>query len=83
MGIIMVLIGHLFRIGSMFYAGSNFNHLVQTKKIKGHLLVTNGPYAISRHPSYFGWTLWAVGTQVVLSNTICAFVWMYASYKFF
>ena len=35
-GIAMVLIGHAFRIGSMFYAGSNFNHLVQTKKAEGH-----------------------------------------------
>ena len=29
-GIVMIVIGHAFRIGSMFYAGSNFNHLVQT-----------------------------------------------------
>ena len=24
-----------------------------------------------RHPSYFGWTMWAVGTQVLLSNYLC------------
>lgn len=27
-GVVMVILGHSFRIGSMFYAGSNFNHLV-------------------------------------------------------
>ena len=82
-GILMVVIGHCFRIGSMFYAGSNFNHLVQTKKAVGHTLVKTGPYRFSRHPSYFGWTIWAIGTQLVLSNFICAILWYFAAYAFF
>ena len=83
MGLVMVLVGHTFRIGSMFYAGKNFNHVVQTKKNMGHQLVTSGPYRFSRHPSYFGWTLWAVGTQLVLSNYICAILWFMAAHAFF
>jgi protein-S-isoprenylcysteine O-methyltransferase len=62
LGVLMVLIGHLFRVWSMFHAGKSFNHLVQTRKAQDHELVTSGPYSWSRHPSYFGWTTWAVGT---------------------
>ena len=79
----MVSLGHAFRIGSMFYAGSNFNHLVQTKKAEGHKLITSGPYRFSRHPSYFGWTIWAVGTQLMLSNFVCAILWYLAALMFF
>ena len=35
-GVCMTLIGHYFRIGSMFHAAGNFNHLVQTNKVQGH-----------------------------------------------
>ena len=35
-GLFMMLVGHYFRIASMFHAGSNFNHLVQTTKQQGH-----------------------------------------------
>jgi len=83
MGIFSVLIGHFFRIGSMFHAKSNFNHLVQYEKVEGHQLVTTGPYAFSRHPSYFGWFLWSTGTQLVLSNPICYMLWFFACYMFF
>lgn len=79
----MVVLGHGFRVGSMFYAASNFNHLVQTSKVKDHKLVTSGPYSVSRHPSYFGWFLWAVGTQLVLSNFVCAVLWFFAAQHFF
>ena len=36
-----------------------------------------------RHPSYFGWTLWAVGTQVMLANPICIVAFAVASILFF
>ena len=32
-----------------------------------HQLVTSGVYGYCRHPSYAGWFLWSVGTQVGLS----------------
>jgi protein-S-isoprenylcysteine O-methyltransferase len=67
----------------MFYAAANFNNIVQTEKVEGHSLVKTGPYSISRHPSYFGWFLWSTGTQLVLSNPICYFLWFLACYLFF
>jgi protein-S-isoprenylcysteine O-methyltransferase Ste14 len=36
-----------------------------------------------RHPAYTGWFYWAVGTQVLLSNPICAIIYAYASWRFF
>lgn len=61
-GFLMILIGHFFRIGAEFTAGYNFNHKIQFYKEEKHVLVTHGLYSISRHPSYFGWFMWAVGT---------------------
>ena len=82
-GVAMVVVGHAFRVGSMFHCAENFNHRVQTTKADNHKLVTTGPYRYVRHPSYFGWSMWATGTQLVLSNYISFFLWFYASYSFF
>ena len=38
---------------------------------------------VLRHPSYFGWFWWAVGTQVLLSNPVCAVAYGIISWKFF
>ena len=45
--------------------------------------MTSGPYYWRRHPSYFGWFLWAIGTQLILSNFICFFLWFAAAVTFF
>ena len=36
-----------------------------------------------RHPSYFGWFYWSIGTQILLANPICTIVYAIASFKFF
>ena len=36
-----------------------------------------------RHPSYFGWTLWAVGTQVMMVNPVSVVGFIFASHMFF
>ena len=54
----------------MIHAGRNFNHLVQSTKSETHELVTSGIYAWSRHPSYVGWFLWSVGTQVNIDTEL-------------
>jgi hypothetical protein len=39
--------------------------------------------SLCRHPSYFGWFWWAVGTQVILANPICLVAYTYVSWRFF
>ncbi|KAF2629446.1 prenyl cysteine carboxyl methyltransferas-like protein Ste14 [Macroventuria anomochaeta] len=70
-GIITVLMGQVVRSIAMAQAGTNFNHQVQSKKNEGHELVTRGLYAYFRHPSYFGFFWWGIGTQVMIGNIVC------------
>ena len=67
----------------MFTAGSNFSHMVEYRKERGHKLVTKGVYSLWRHPSYAGWFYWSIGTQIVLLNPICLVGYMLAAYQFF
>jgi protein-S-isoprenylcysteine O-methyltransferase len=55
----------------MAEAGQSFNHIVQHRRGREHVLVTSGVYAAFRHPSYFGFFWWALGTQVVMGNVLC------------
>lgn len=82
-GLIMVLTGELFRKLAMYTAGTNFNHYVQEKRKEDHVLVRKGVYALMRHPSYFGWFIWSVGTQILLANPLCTIAYAAASWKFF
>lgn len=70
LGVVMIAIGQAVRSVAMKQAGTNFNHQVQSRKNEGHELVTTGLYSHFRHPSYFGFFWWGLGTQVVLGNTI-------------
>ncbi|KAL8676579.1 MAG: hypothetical protein Q9186_006916 [Xanthomendoza sp. 1 TL-2023] len=70
LGLAMLLVGQGIRTLAMAQAGTNFNHLVQSKKKQGHVLVTDGIYGWLRHPSYFGFFWWGVGTQVVMGNVV-------------
>lgn len=63
-GLLIIMVGEGLRKLAMLTARSNFNHLIQTYKEKGHVLVTHGIYAYMRHPSYVGWFIWTLGTQV-------------------
>ncbi|KAK3214337.1 hypothetical protein GRF29_28g2786328 [Pseudopithomyces chartarum] len=70
LGLVMIVVGQVVRSLAMVQAGTNFNHQVQQKKNDGHELVTTGLYSVFRHPSYFGFFWWGLGTQVVLGNTV-------------
>ncbi|KFX87364.1 hypothetical protein O988_09424 [Pseudogymnoascus sp. VKM F-3808] len=71
LGLILVPLGQLVRSLAMVQAGGNFNHIVQARKSSSHQLVTGGIYSVSRHPSYFGFFWWGLGTQLVLGNVVC------------
>ena len=64
-------------------AKANFNHIVQWTKKADHVLVTDGVYAFSRHPSYFGFFWWGLGTQLLLGNRICFVIYAVVLWKFF
>jgi protein-S-isoprenylcysteine O-methyltransferase len=70
LGVMMIAVGQAVRSVAMKQAGTNFNHQVQSRKNEGHELVTTGLYAHFRHPSYFGFFWWGLGTQVLLGNTV-------------
>jgi len=82
-GFIICVVGEVIRKMAMLQAGRNFNHLVQSSKADEHQLVTSGVYSICRHPSYLGWFLWSLGSQVLLVNPLCLIVYGVVSFAFF
>lgn len=82
-GLCLVLGGDLMRKTAMFTAGKSFTHTIASEKQPDHRLVTNGIYALVRHPSYAGWFYWAIGTQILLKNPICALLFAVISHNFF
>ncbi|XP_071451299.1 protein-S-isoprenylcysteine O-methyltransferase [Hetaerina americana] len=82
-GLLVCLAGETLRKLAMLTARTNFNHVVQSVREEGHCLVTNGIYHFCRHPSYVGWFYWAIGTQFILVNPLCAVAYTLASWRFF
>ncbi|KAJ4292292.1 farnesyl cysteine-carboxyl methyltransferase [Collariella sp. IMI 366227] len=70
LGVVVVLVGQVVRSVAMVQAGRSFNHHVQYRRQASHVLVTEGVYGVLRHPSYFGFFWWALGTQVVMGNVV-------------
>lgn len=83
LGLALTFVGQVVRSMAIIKAGTNFNHQIQHKKKDSHELVTDGIYAVLRHPSYFGFFWWAVGTQVVLGNPICFVIYVVVLWRFF
>jgi protein-S-isoprenylcysteine O-methyltransferase len=83
LGVVMIVVGQAVRSTAMAQAGTNFNHTVQSKKNDGHELVTTGLYTYFRHPSYFGFFWWGVGTQVMLGNAFCSLAYAGILWYFF
>jgi len=83
LGLLSVVIGQIVRSAAMKQAGTNFNHIVQHTKRDTHQLVTTGVYRYLRHPSYFGFFWWGIGTQLVLGNVACLMAYAYVLWRFF
>ncbi|XP_026285575.1 protein-S-isoprenylcysteine O-methyltransferase isoform X1 [Frankliniella occidentalis] len=83
LGFVMCFSGEFLRKLAMWTASSNFNHEVQSVHADGHVLVTHGVYQYMRHPSYVGWFIWSIGSQVLLINPICIVGYAIVSWSFF
>ncbi|RDW59752.1 hypothetical protein BP6252_12839 [Coleophoma cylindrospora] len=83
LGLFLVMLGQTVRSIAMVQAGTNFNHVVQRRRNPSHRLVTSGIYAILRHPSYFGFFWWGLGSQLVLGNRVCLVGYAVVLWKFF
>jgi protein-S-isoprenylcysteine O-methyltransferase len=83
LGILMVIVSQFIRSWAMMKCGESFNHYIQTQKKDNHILVTNGIYTWLRHPSYFGFYYWSIGTQLVLHNPFSCLLFALAGWKFF
>ena len=83
LGLVLMIIGQLVRTIGMIQAGSNFNHKVQVERKEGHTLVQHGIYRFFRHPSYFGFFWWGLGTQLVLGNVVCFSAYAFVLWNFF
>lgn len=69
-GLSSVAMGQLIRTVAMNTAGKSFSHLVAHRKRATHELITHGLYSYFRHPSYFGYFWWGIGTQLICGNGI-------------
>ena len=47
LGLSLIAIGHIFRIGAEFSAKKNFSHVIATRKKNQHTLVTDGIYRLN------------------------------------
>lgn len=82
-GLCLLIGGQTVRTLAMCTASKSFSHTVKTEKLNDHVLVTNGIYAFSRHPSYFGFYYWALGTQLLLLNPISFIGFAIVLFRFF
>ena len=67
----------------MVEAKESFNHNVAHIKLDDHKLINTGVYKFVRHPSYLGFYLWCLGTQLLLQNPICFISFAYVLNVFF
>ncbi|CAR28027.1 hypothetical protein ZYGR_0N05150 [Zygosaccharomyces rouxii] len=83
LGYTFIIVGQIARTMAMRTAGQSFSHTVRTSRGEGHVLVKNGIYQWSRHPSYFGFFWWAVGTQMIMLNPLSLVIFATVLWKFF
>ncbi|RKP27582.1 Isoprenylcysteine carboxyl methyltransferase family-domain-containing protein [Syncephalis pseudoplumigaleata] len=83
LGFLLVCMGQWARTQAMATAGRSFNHQVQARRLHDHQLVTHGIYSWMRHPSYFGFYFWALGTQLMLANPFSFVAFLFVLHRFF
>lgn len=83
LGAVFVVVGQIIRSLAMVQAGTSFTHTIQHERREDHVLIKDGIYSILRHPSYFGFFWWGLGTQLMLGNTLCLFAYAFVLWQFF
>ncbi|KAI9225063.1 Isoprenylcysteine carboxyl methyltransferase family-domain-containing protein [Blastocladiella britannica] len=83
LGIGLLVVGQTARTLAMVHASTNFSHMIEYVKRPSHTLVTTGIYAYLRHPSYFGFFWWGIGSQLLLGNPLSLVSYALALGKFF
>ena len=58
-GLILILLGLVLRVWTRLTIGGMFSGYLRKKE--GHVLVTDGPYRLVRHPGYTGFVIMALG----------------------
>lgn len=82
-GLCILLFGQLCRSLAMHTAGVSFHHYVQREPSDKRKLVTWGIYKYMRHPSYFGYIWWFIGSQVLLQNPVVGCLGTIKLHQFF
>lgn len=82
-GLCVVILGQFSRTLAMYTAKESFNHYIQREHSNKHKLVTWGVYKYSRHPSYFGFFWWFIGTQLWLGNLVVLILGAFKLWNFF
>lgn len=82
-GLTFILVGQVIRTTAILQAGPSFTHIVAQRKKSTHVLITQGVYSVLRHPSYFGFFWWGIGTQLMLGNSICFLAYSVVLWRFF
>lgn len=83
LSLIVIIMGQFSRTLAMYTARESFNHYIQREHTSKHKLVTWGIYKFIRHPSYFGFFWWFIGTQLWLGNTIFLVLGLVKLWQFF
>lgn len=68
-GLLMIILGLFIRRLAMKTCGDSFSHYIETTNRRQKLIKT-GIYKWLRHPSYFGFWVFAIGCQIFLGNIL-------------
>ncbi|KAL0334189.1 UNVERIFIED_CONTAM: Protein-S-isoprenylcysteine O-methyltransferase A [Sesamum angustifolium] len=82
-GLFLVIVGETIRKLAIITAGRSFTHLIRRYPNDQHKLVTHGIYKYIRHPSYCGFLIWSVGTQIMLCNPVSTLAFAAVVWRFF
>ncbi|CAH9134034.1 unnamed protein product [Cuscuta epithymum] len=83
LGLGLVVLGEIIRKLAIITAGRSFTHLIKVHHEEHHKLVTHGLYKYMRHPSYCGFFIWSVGTQIMLCNPVSTVAYAVVVWRFF